>query len=255
MPSVLIFGGSGNLAKFITTRLLAKDKDYTVISVIRRAEHIPALTALGATPILHSLETSSVSDLVTLLQTHSSDAVIFAAGGGLRSFADPAFSHVVDRDAAIRVFDAMALAGGTKRLLLISTIDARDREKAVPSWYGEEDVRTGEQLWGMLPLYMDAKFQADKNLVEENGRRGLEYTIVRPTWYNEGGSTGKVSAGKVGTSPKISREDVADVFVACLENPGTVGCVFEVVGGETLVEEAMKRVAEEKVDSFGEEYR
>jgi uncharacterized protein YbjT (DUF2867 family) len=102
---------------------------------------------------------------------------------------------------------------------------------------------------------MEAKFAADKDLVEQNTRRALDYTIIRPTWYNEGGWTGKVKAGKAGTSPKVSREDVADVFVACIENHGTIGRVFEVTGGDTPVEEAVRRVAEEKIDTFDEFYR
>ena len=102
---------------------------------------------------------------------------------------------------------------------------------------------------------LEAKLEADKNLVEQNTTRALDYTIVRPTWYNGGGWTGKIKAGQVGTSPKVSREDVADVFVACIENHDTIGLVFEVVGGDTPVDEAVRRVAEEKIDSFEELYR
>ena len=102
---------------------------------------------------------------------------------------------------------------------------------------------------------MEAKFEADKDLVEQNAKRALDYTIIRPTWYNGGGWTGKIKAGQVGTSPKVSREDVADVFVACIENRATIGHVFEVIGGEIPVEEAVRRVAEEKIDSFEELYR
>lgn len=254
MPSVLIFGGSGKIAKFVTERLI--QKGYQVSSVIRREEHIPSLRALGATPILQSIESSSVSEVASTIRTSAPDIVIFAAGAGMRAMEeDPNLSIVVDRDAAIRVFDAMVEAGGTKRLIIVSTIDARNREKAVPSWYGEGDRKGSEGLWGMLPVYMKAKYEADKELVEGNGTRGLEYTIVRPTWYGDGERTGKVRAGLTGFEPKISREDVANVLVACVENPATVGCVFGVSGGEVPIQDAVKKVAEEKVDSFGEMFR
>lgn len=253
MPSVLIFGGSGKLAQFITERLVKKQ--YTVYSIIRREEHIPVLEKLGATPIIQSIEDSSVGELANVIKSKAPDTVIFAAGGGWRTAQNPDLNLIVDRDGAIKVFDAMVEAGGTKRLLIISTIDARDPSKTSPTWYNDEDRETSNQLWGMLPKYMEAKFGADKNLVEGNAKRGLEYTVIRPTWYNEGGWTGKVEAGKVGFAPKISREDVADVFVACVENSDTIGRVFEVKGGSVPVEDAVRRVAADKVDSFEQLYR
>jgi nucleoside-diphosphate-sugar epimerase len=225
-----------------------------VHSVIRREEHIPDLDKLGATAIIQSLEDSTVSDLAKVIKSSNPDVVIFAAGGGWRAFKDPTFNRIVDRDGAIKVFDAMAEAGCTKRILTISTIDARNRSQAVPSWYNEEDQKVSDQLWGMLPVYMESKFEADKDLVKNNTKRTLDYTIIRPTWYNEGGWTGKIQAGKVGTAPKISREDIADVFVACIENPATIGCIFEVVGGDIPVEDAIKQVAEEKTNFFGDFY-
>jgi len=250
MPSALIFGGSGKLARFITERLVKKD--YTVYSIIRREEHIPGLRELGAQPIIQSLEDSTVAELAQVIKSSAPDVIIFAAGGGWRAFKDPNFNLIVDRDGAIKVFDAMVEAGATKRLIMISTIDARNRSKPRPSWYSDEDQKASDEIWGMIPNYMEAKFEADKNLVEGNARRGLEYTIIRPTWYNEGGWTGKINAGKVGLSPKVSREDVADVFVACIENQATTGCVFEVVGGDIPAEEAVGEVAEEKVNTFDE---
>lgn len=255
MPSsVLIFGGSGKLAKLITTRLISKK--YTVTSIIRRSEHIPDLLSLGATPIIQSLEDSTVAELAGVIRTSHPDVIIFAAGGGWRAFEDPIFNRIVDRDAAIKVFDAVVEARGSKRLIVISTIDARNRDGPRPAWYTDEDQKVSDELWGMLPAYMEAKFAADKDLVEKNGTRRLEYTVIRPTWYDKDGRwTGKVNAGRVGTAPRISREDVADVFVACIENDGTIGRVFEVVGGDVPAEDAVRRVAEEKIDSFGEEYR
>jgi nucleoside-diphosphate-sugar epimerase len=102
---------------------------------------------------------------------------------------------------------------------------------------------------------MAAKFEADKDLVEQNTRRALDYTIVRPTWYGEDVRAGKINTGKTGFSTRVSREDVADVIVACVENPATIGCVFEVTGGDVPIKEAVNHIAEEKVNSFEEMYR
>lgn len=98
---------------------------------------------------------------------------------------------------------------------------------------------------------MKAKYEADKDLVQGNGKRRLEYTIVRSTWYGDVESVGEIRAELAGFEPRISLEDVADVLVACVENPATVGCVFEISGGEAPIQEAVKKSAEEKVDSLG----
>jgi uncharacterized protein YbjT (DUF2867 family) len=52
----------------------------------------------------------------------------------------------------------------------------------------------------------------------------------------------------------ISREDVAEVMVECLRERGTVGLVFDVVGGQTEIGEAMRRIVEGKVDTFEGRY-
>lgn len=253
MPSALIFGGSGRLAKFITERLISRE--YNVYSVIRREEHVPGLREIGATPIIQSLEDSTVAELAKVIKSSLPDVIIFAAGGGWRAYKDSKFNRTVDRDAAIKVFDAIVDADCTKRIIIISTVDARNRNRPRPTWYSGEDQKVSDDLWTRLPRYMEAKFEADKDLVEQNTDRALDYTIIRPTWYNDGGWTGKIRAGKVGTSPKVSREDVADVFVACIENHATIGQVFEVTGGDVPVEEAVRRVAEGNIDSFEEMYR
>jgi nucleoside-diphosphate-sugar epimerase len=131
MLSVLIFDSSSKIAKFITKSLV--QKGYQVSSVIRRKEHIPSLRELGATPILQSIESASISKLASTIRTSAPDIVIFATRAGLRAFEDPNLSLVVDRDATIRVFDAMVEVEGMKRLITISTIDTRNREKAAPS--------------------------------------------------------------------------------------------------------------------------
>lgn len=48
----------------------------------------------------------------------------------------------------------------------------------------------------------------------------------------------------------ISRADVAEVVKCCIEDPGTIGLAFDVVGGETPVAEAVRTVAEQRVDTF-----
>jgi nucleoside-diphosphate-sugar epimerase len=155
----------------------------------------------------------------------------------------------VDREGAIKSMDACALAG-VKRYIIVSATDVRDRNKTAPSWYNDGDRSISDRTWGAIGAYMAAKLAADKDLVENNGRRKLDYTIVRPGALGEGEGTSQVSAGKIHFGQKIPRNDVARVVAEVLKNDGTIGLVFDVVGGETPIPEAIQKVAEDKTNTF-----
>ncbi|KAH9841216.1 hypothetical protein Tdes44962_MAKER10544 [Teratosphaeria destructans] len=97
-------------------------------------------------------------------------------------------------------------------------------------------------------------YAADRELVTGNARRGLAYTIVRPGGLSEEPGTGRVAAGRVHLGRMVPREDVAGVVVECLRCPGTVGRVFDVVGGEVGIREAVEAVVREGVDTFEGRY-
>ena len=139
---------------------------------------------------------------------------------------------------------------------MVSAVDVRDREgKPVPDWYGDADKARSDKTWGAIGKYMLAKLVADKSLVQENKKRGLEYTIVRPSGLTLEEGTGKVAVGKVGVTRSISREDVASVIVAVIDEPKTIGLAFDIVGGdgksdERSVEDAVGKIAQDKIDTF-----
>jgi uncharacterized protein YbjT (DUF2867 family) len=87
----------------------------------------------------------------------------------------------------------------------------------------------------MRPYY-EAKAGADERLMES----GLEYTIVRPGGLTDDPRTGRVSVGTDLERGEIPRDDVAAVVLAVLEAPGTVGKTFELVSGDTPVDEAVR---------------
>ncbi|KIN03067.1 hypothetical protein OIDMADRAFT_119950 [Oidiodendron maius Zn] len=140
MPSALIFGGSGRLAKFISERPVKKN--YTVYSVIQREEHIPSLYKLGATPIIQSLEDLTVAELTKVIKLSLPDIVIFAAG----VYKDPIFNCIIDRDTAIKVFDTIVEADCTKCIITISIINARNCSRLRPSWYNDKDQKVSDDL-------------------------------------------------------------------------------------------------------------
>jgi nucleoside-diphosphate-sugar epimerase len=249
--TTLIFGGSGKVARHITRLLTQTSPPYTVHSIIRKPEQAASITALGGNPIVQSIEASSVDDMAATIISTKADSIIWSAGAG---GGDSSRTLAVDRDGAIKCMDAAARAG-VKRFVMVSAVDVRDRErKSEPEWYDDSDRERSEGMWGAIGAYMEAKLAADKSLVSENGRRGLEFTIVRPGRLSDEEGKGRVEAGKVHLGESISREDVAEVMVECLRERGTVGLVFDVVGGQTEIGEAMRRIVEGKVDTFEGRY-
>ncbi|WP_170008531.1 NAD(P)-binding oxidoreductase [Bacillus fonticola] len=87
-----------------------------------------------------------------------------------------------------------------------------------------------------LMVYGAAKYYADVWLEES----GLDYTIVRPKGLANEPGTGKVKVAADLDFEQISREDVASVIIASLEDDQTIGKAFDLVGGETSIEKALK---------------
>jgi len=243
MPSALIFGGSGKVARRLTSILRSQNPPWVVHSIIR--SHQPSLSEIGANPIIQSIEEASVEDIqATILQTKP-DVVIWSAGAGGKG--GPQRTDAVDRQGAIKVFDALKKG---QRFIMVSAIDVRDKEnKPQPEWYDDNDVRRSDRMWVEIGHYMRAKFEADKDLRVNNEKRGLKYTIVRPGGLSDEPGKGVVAAGKVHVA-MISRDDVAATIWACIENEGTVGLAFDVVGGDTPISEAVQSIVDKKEDCF-----
>ena len=68
---------------------------------------------------------------------------------------------------------------------------------------------------------------------------GLSYTIVRPGGLTDEPGTGLVRLGTHVERGEIPREDVAATLLAVLETPGAIGKTFDLVSGETPIEEAV----------------
>lgn len=244
MPTTLIIGGSGKVARALTSLLISKN--HTVHSLIRNPAQSASITALGAKPIVQSIESTSTADLIATIRSCSPDVIVWSAGAG---GGDPARTRAVDHEAAVRSFDAAA-AAGVKRYIMVSAIDTRDRAKTAPEWYNDEDKKASDGMWNAIPVYMEAKLAADRDLRTGNEKRGLEYTIVRPGKLSENKGTGKIKAGKIHFGGDVSREDVAAVIAACMEDKGTVELAFDLLGGDTPIAEAVGKIGKDRIDTF-----
>ena len=100
---VLLLGGGGRVAKYLTPMLLAKS--WNVTSVVRNPDHKQELLALGqgkpgkVDVLVESLEDmKGVADATEVLQRVKPSIVVWSAGAGGKG--DPSRTFKVDRDAA-----------------------------------------------------------------------------------------------------------------------------------------------------------
>src|SRR4051795_6847563 len=208
---VAIAGGHGQIALHLE-RLLA-DSGHRVLGLIRSRDHDSDVREAGGEPVLCDLEQED--DLSHYVQ--GADAVVFAAGAGPGS--GPERKKTVDLGGAVKLIDA-ARKEGIRRYVIVSSIGADD-----PSQGGEQ----------MRP-YLEAKAEADRRLEES----ALDHTIVRPGRLTDEPGTGRVSAGPDVEREAISRQDVAATLAAVLSAENTIGKAFNLMGGETPIEEAVR---------------
>ncbi|MEU7134480.1 NAD(P)H-binding protein [Streptomyces sp. NPDC046261] len=217
---IVIAGGHGQIALRLE-RLLAGRGD-EVAGIVRRPEQAGDLLAAGAEPVVADLESASVEDVARHLE--GADAAVFAAGAGPGSGIER--KDTVDRAAAGLFADA-AEAAGVRRFVIVSSMGA-DREPPP----GTDPV---------FAAYLCAKAAADDDV---RARAGLDWTVLRPGRLTNDPGTGLVelSAGSTGHG-EVSRDDVAAVLAAVLDEPGTAGRTLELIGGGTPVAEAVKAAA------------
>jgi uncharacterized protein YbjT (DUF2867 family) len=203
---VVVAGGHGQIAMRLL-RLLA-DRGHRARGLVRNPDHVSDLAELGAEGVVCNME--SLDDLSGCCT--GADAVVFAAGAGPGS--GPERKQTVDLGAAVKLMET-----GVRRYVMVSAISAG---------------RPGDWSEPMRPYY-EAKSEADRRLEES----GLDYTIVRPGGLTEDPGTGSVTVG-TNLSGDIPRDDVAAVLLAVLETPSTIGKTFELVSGDTPVDDAVR---------------
>jgi nucleoside-diphosphate-sugar epimerase len=214
---VLVAGARGKTARSLV-RMLAEG-GHEVRGLVRKEEQLPEVEAEGAEAVLCDLESETVEGGVGEA-VEGCDAIVFAAGAGPGSGA--ARKETMDFGGAAKLVEA-AEDRGVRRYLMLSSMGAGDPEA------GSEAMRP----------YLRAKARADERLRES----GLDYTIVRPGSLTDEEGTGRVEAAEhLGRRGEIPREDVARTLAAALESPNTSGKTFEVLSGETPVEEALARL-------------
>jgi len=208
---IVIAGGHGSIALLLSRQLA--DAGHEPIGIIRDPAQADDLAAAGAGALVLDLEGTDVASLASAIA--DADAVVFAAGAGPNSSAERKLT--VDRDGAILLADA-AVAAGIERLVVISAMSTDDFDAA------SDDV---------FQVYLRAKSEADAHVRES----GLDWTIVRPGGLTDEPGTGLIAAGDTVERGSIPRADVAALVAHLLTQEVAVRRQFEVVSGETPLNE------------------
>ncbi len=209
---VVIAGGHGQIA-LLLERALA-DRGDRAVGLVRNPDHVADLEAAGAEAVVIDLESTDAATLATHLE--GADAVVFAAGGGPNSGA--ARKETVDKGAAILLADAAEQAG-VRRYVMVS---AMGTDRADPT---SDDV---------FQVYLRAKQAADDDV----RARDLDWTVVKPGRLTDDPATGRIAVGDLDRG-EVTRADVAATLAAVLHTPSTAGRTFDLLGGDTPVDEAL----------------
>jgi uncharacterized protein YbjT (DUF2867 family) len=219
--NIVIAGGHGKIALRLA-RLLHERGDH-VRSLIRNPAHAGDVEAAGGEPVVCDLE--QADEEAVARATAGADAVVFAAGAGPGS--GPERKWTVDYGGAVKLI-AAAKANGIDRYVMVSS-------------RGADPEASGDDTFA---VYLRAKGKADAELRAS----GLAYTIVRPGRLTDDPGTGRVSAGEHVDAGSISRNDVAAVLAFTLHDPALAGSTFEVVAGDTPIEQALEACRSARAD-------
>ena len=208
---VVVAGGHGQIALQLL-RLLT-ERGARARGLIRNPGHAADLEAAGAEAVLCDMEAEE--DLAPFVD--GAEAVVFAAGAGPGSGAQR--KQTVDLGAAVKLLEA-AGATGARRYVMVSAIGASHPERI------SDEMRP----------YYDAKIEADRRLADSD----LDWTIVRPGRLTDYPGTGLVRAGRDIGNGEIPRADVAATLAAVLAADSTIGKTFDLIEGDTPVDEAVR---------------
>ncbi|MBB6016684.1 SDR family oxidoreductase [Deinococcus radiopugnans] len=202
---IAVIGAAGGVGRRVVAQ--AARAEHQVAALVRRDEQADMMSLYGAKPVMGDL----AGDWQSVLD--GADAVVWAAGAGASG--DYA---AIDGEALKRVADTL-VERGPKRLIVVSSMGV-DRPEQMPPF-----------------LQQVLKVKADSDSYVQG--RALDWTIVRPGGLTDEPGSGKVTLGTHAPGGSISRDDVAALVLACLNDPSTVGQTFEAVAGDQGLTDAL----------------
>jgi uncharacterized protein YbjT (DUF2867 family) len=209
---VAIAGGHGKIGRRLA-RLLVERGD-RVRGLIRNPDHAGDLREDGSEPVVCDLESAEAGEVAAAIE--GAEAVVFAAGAGPGSGAERKMT--MDRDGAIKLLEA-ARSAGVPRYVIVSSVGAESPP-------GGDDV---------FSVYLRAKGEADRAVMDSD----RDWTVVRPGMLTDEPGTGRVRIQTDPVRAEVSRDDVAAVLAAVVDESRAVSSVLYVVGGDDPVQDAV----------------
>jgi uncharacterized protein YbjT (DUF2867 family) len=212
--TITVLGATGATGRLIVEQLQRRQE--SVRAVVRNAKK----TGLDTTRVeLATLDLATPNDDLFNTAFSGAHTVINAAATGSMSKRQ---AQKIDQEGVIAAINAAASLG-VKRWIQVSMVGSGDTSR----------------LPGYLRATGDAKHAADTHLRQS----GMAWTVIRPPWLTNGPATGRVTAdSRVDEGASLSRADLAEVAVACLDIDTTVNGMFEVSAGGRTIGEALRQL-------------
>ncbi|MFB9053631.1 SDR family oxidoreductase [Formosa undariae] len=208
MENVLVVGATGTTGNKVVHHLKTS-QDFEPIAMVRNEEQEKDFKAHNIRTVYGDLE-NDVSETVK-----EASHVIFAAGSGGKKV------EAVDQDGAIKMIKASEGAN-IKKFVMLSSMGADNPEQSEK-----------------LQDYLKAKHNADVFLKDSK----LNYTIIRPGALTNDSGQGRISLSKsFSKQGEITRDDVAQTLVQALRDSATDKTTFEILQGDTPIEEAFRTI-------------
>ena len=211
---VLIVGANGQIGKHLVT-YMQDHPTLEAVAMIRDEAQADFFKKMNVQTVIANLE----DDTETIAKAAAGcDAIVFTAGSGPHTGKDKTI--LVDLDGAVKSIEA-AKRANVKRFIMISSFDTT-----------REAIQSASDSFAP---YVVAKHYADEWLRATN----LQHTIIHPGRLTNDEGTGKIEAASTVERNEVPREDIAEVILTCLENNHTIGKEFQVVKGNTPINQSM----------------
>jgi uncharacterized protein YbjT (DUF2867 family) len=188
MSKVLILGAGGKVARHVIDRLIGSES-VSLTLYLRDSARLKDLSQDGI-----SIIEADLLDTAKLKEAMQGQDLVYVNINGQED------------ELAAQVVNVMSNAG-VKRLVFIAAIGIYDE---VPGAFGEWNQQ-------MIGPYI-ARYRKAADLIEASG---LEYTILRPTWYTDKDEVDYTvnQKGELVTGTEISRKSVAELIVKIIRQP------------------------------------
>jgi uncharacterized protein YbjT (DUF2867 family) len=216
MSRIAVVGGHGKVARHLHPLLAAAG--HRPVALVRREEYRAELEGKGAEVRLLDVEGEDAAGFAEAFE--GCHAVVFAAGGGPDGNIER--KRTVDLEGSLKSIEG-ARRAGISRFVQVSAIgvDAPLPPDTDPVWRA----------------YVEAKRDADAALRSS----GLDWTIIRPGRLTDDPPTGLVALGPDVERGQVPRADVAAVLAAVIDTGGGIGAQWDLVSGETPIDEAVRQ--------------